>query len=144
MDYQLRTMNILTDDWLIVDYETGKVTIEYEKSDGRRTVGTNMIRRLIADQEHTVTIQQKYGNDEDSQNHIKYTNPELAEVLGVGSDSVITLNNLQLPTLLVRNQDGSTSEEVATDYITLGHELIHALRAMGGISEIRRWEICVY
>ena len=126
----LRVMQILTDDWININWDTGEVWIEYEYSDGPKINGTNLIRNLVK-HERTVTINTVYSPDDTNrtvyENEGAYWNDSYQQ-FGAGSDSTIYFNQLY-PAYTEVEELGKV---VSPSYITLGHELIHALRGANG------------
>jgi len=92
---------------------------------GGREVGTNLIRRLINNEDHTVIIR-AIGGGRGSE--IRLADEIAAGTPGVGSSSTIRINVVDYEWSWV---EGNRQEVIPT-HIMLGHELIHALRAMGG------------
>ena len=88
-------------------------------STGRET-GTELIRSLIANEEHRVTIQRGTATFEAS-------NWRNASIEGVGSGGTVRFNPNQN---LSRTHIAELQNHM---YIALGHELIHAERAMRGV-----------
>ncbi|MCI8485337.1 MAG: hypothetical protein HFH41_13515, partial [Lachnospiraceae bacterium] len=126
MEKFLKYTQLDTDDW--IKYEGNYVIIEYEYSNGPKIHGTNMIRRLIKDENHTVYI--TFNDEGKFETSYRYTAGACTPGVGSSVDITIDLNNL--PMVDVDNGRGGVLRETAPLEISIGHELIHALRAFGG------------
>ena len=126
-------LNELTDDALVLTQleENGMLVDKYivsigEQNDWGHDVGTNMIRRIVG---NYLTCYVSVDNTQGShQNAIDYT----SATNGKGTGSTIGLNLKDSVSVLTQDNNGKTQYENIPKYIELGHELIHALRAMGG------------
>ena len=96
------------------------------KGTGNKTYGTAMISRLTGNTKHTVTIQETTG---ENNNYLptggSYKN---AETAGVGSGGTVSYDPNSTGYNVV-NADETTRHPA---FIALGHELIHADKAMQG------------
>ncbi|WP_232211119.1 RHS repeat-associated core domain-containing protein, partial [Prevotella conceptionensis] len=134
----LKFLQKLTNDNLFVNRKTGVVTIGGKRWDNRSKnlkTGTSLLRDVI-NNKHTTTI---YQNTDDERSAIaleKWGRKEFKHPTGSlpGSDVQIDID-LSPTTNTVRNPKTNRSENGYTPAeITLGHELIHSLRYMEGIS----------
>ena len=122
----LQYTQLNTDDW--IKYDGNYIVIEYEYSNGPKVHGTNMIRRIIRDEKHTVYV----TFNDDGKFQTSYRDSIGASTPGVGSDAYVTVDLNNLPIVEVDNGRGGALRELAPLEICIGHELIHALRAFGG------------
>lgn len=108
------------------DYDYDKSYVYYyENKNAKRMAGTSLVRRVI-DHKNMCTIISVDGtrtgiriNGQDSQNPAK------------GSYAKIEVD-FDSPETYWVNNGGNYVEQVSETYIEMGHELIHALRAMNG------------
>jgi len=109
----------LTDDKLCYDYEKKQVVIETEYETDRH-VGQELIRRLIGTND---TINIRYMNE--------YETPNQQVPRWNGNSDIIfdpyNASGDAIPELSVVDSTGNTYSENVELYISLGHELIHAL-----------------
>ena len=125
--YALDNLSELTSDTLDIrlikgyDYNRYEVYIK-EHGDGSKSVGTNMIRRLI-ENKYVCLIEVV---DEGEGSGCEPIILKDAQTLGVGSGSIITFNKYFVSSTYVALGNKSQLENIPK-YIELGHELIHAL-----------------
>ena len=124
----LSTLQKLTNDKLFVNRKTGEVTIEGKRWDNRNRslrTGTSLIREIMkSDKEMDIQL--------GSRNHEHDNYPKDASN-GKGSDVTVFFNS-DSETYIVRDSKGNIKEEESTDYINMGHELIHGYRSMNGFA----------
>ena len=128
-DVRFKTLQDLTDDELYLEYdEINNVTyVRYTMNKAaRRMTGTSLVRRVI---DHKRTC--KIIDTNCMTGYTYHTSHEGAQTPGVGSDVLIDLDfDSPGKYYVVRNR--KVQEEIGKTFIELGHELIHALRAMNG------------
>ena len=134
----LKFLQKLTNDNLFVNRKTGMVTIGGKRWDNRNKnlkTGTSLLRDVI-NNKHTTTIYQNTDEERSSIALEPWGRKEFKHPAGTlpGSDVQIDID-LSPTTNTVRNPKTNRSENGYTPAeITLGHELIHSLRYMEGIS----------
>lgn len=119
-------LNILSRDTLTID-SNGYVQIKEKNLDTEdRGVGTELIYQLI-ENNNTCTILMTTKR----QSETSYDNLEAAS--SFGSDVTVNLNPEQKSKKLVHDiTQNKDIKQISPKYISLGHELIHALRGMKG------------
>lgn len=138
----LKFLQRLTNDNLFVNRKTGEVTIgknRWSNRNKRLQIGTSLLRDVI-NNSHTTTIFQNTDDERYAEPLEKWGRKEFKHPKGTmpGSDALINIDlspttNTVLNPKTKRSENGYTSTE-----ITLGHELIHSLRYMEGISTLAR------
>ena len=123
-------MQRLTNDKLVVN-QKGEVKI-YTKGiknmNKKLLLGTRLISELLSNR-HTTKIQIGDKTSE-SKYHAYYKRDAFN---GKGTDGMVTINFSQQPSVLVRNRKtGNSQLEIMDNTMIVGHELIHAIRAMNG------------
>ena len=134
----LKFLQKLTNDNLFVNRNTGEVTIGNNRWSNRNKklqTGTSLLRDVIYNK-HTTTIYKNTNNERIAKSLEKWGRKEFKHPTGSipGSDAIIDID-LSPTTNTVRNSKTKCSENGYTPTeITLGHELIHCLRYMEGVS----------
>jgi len=124
-------LQTLTDDILTYDKQTGVITIK-SYGQGAKVTGTQLVRRLIENNNFDLKIQRN-GYDEEERK--LGTQVIKASAKGATININDEWNNDPSAYILVANGDGTTSLQAAKDtpsFIFLGHELIHAYHHMNG------------
>ena len=126
----MENLQKLTNDKLKVDYHWSVYIAKKggENSGRLLSSGSELISELI-NSSHTVTInigKAGSGSTQGPRDTKNYT------IKGKGSDSEVNFDITQKAKLLVENNEGSQSYQDTPLPIILGHELIHAERAMTG------------
>ena len=125
----LGTLQNLTNDKLVLDSSTGKVTIGAtctENSTKNLSSGTGLKSNLISSSK-TVTID--IGTSGSSETDV---NPSNA-INGVGSDANVNMDYSQQGSVLTKDlTTGVVSNTATSSEVILGHELVHAQRSMSG------------
>ena len=138
----LKFLQRLTNDNLFVNRKTGEVTIGGKRWSNRNKnlkTGTSLLRDVI-NNKHTTTIYQNADDERSATTLEKWGRKEFKHPAGSlpGSDAQIDID-LSSTTNTVRNPKSGRSENGYTPAeITLGHELIHSLRYMEGISTLAK------
>ena len=138
----LKFLQRLTNDNLFVNRKTGEVTIGGKRWSNRNKnlkTGTSLLRDVI-NNKHTTTIYQNADDERSATTLEKWGRKEFKHPAGSlpGSDAQIDID-LSSTTNTVRNPKAGRSENGYTPAeITLGHELIHSLRYMEGISTLAK------
>ena len=122
----LEELRMLTDDIIDWDPKTGKVIIK-KRNKGRKTKGTDLIRKLISSEDDRFTIQR----NKQKSNTAIYEKDENG--IAKGDSHIININDPkpdEKEYILLQDETGKTyfSPVSAHMEITLGHELIHAYR----------------
>ena len=122
----LEELRKLTDDIIDWDPKTGKVIIK-KRNKGRKTKGTDFIRKLISSEDDRFTIQR----NKQKTNTAIYEKDENG--IAKGDSHIININDPkpdEKEYILLQDETGKTyfSPVSAHMEITLGHELIHAYR----------------
>lgn len=121
-------LKLLTRDEIYID-SSGYVQIsKYNLNANEKSVGTELIYRLISDKVNTCTI--KIGDS----NGATPSNIDFASKSGVGSNVEVTFKSdyLKQDVVPVLAENGEIINERQAVQIALGHELVHALRTMNG------------
>lgn len=126
----LGVLQMLTNDNLLMNRKTGKVTLSgkprWDKRDKNLAVGTALIRDIINDK-HTLTIRVWDGDNME----IPISSHDVKQK-GVGSDALISFNPKRRTSLGVAEENGNCEEFVNLPRFALGHELVHGIRDMKG------------
>ena len=126
----LKVLQMLTNDNLLMNRKTGKVTLSgkprWDKRDKNLAVGTALIRDIINDK-HTLTIRVWDGDNME----IPISSHDVKQK-GVGSDALISFNPKRRTSLGVAEENGNCEEFVNLPRFALGHELVHGIRDMKG------------
>lgn len=120
-----------------IDTKTGEVTVGKKAAKGHEK-GHELLKRIISnDKGHKVVITDKYFTRENSFNFADPTDKASAEIQGKGSGSIIGWHKDNETTVPVISKEGKVIMERSIPHISLGHELIHAERAIRGVGKRR-------
>lgn len=128
----LQHLQKLTNDKLQMNRKTGVVSLSGKPSWITRkqnlTVGTGLVRDVIANK-HTLTIKKS-----DDANQETAKNISDGRIRGKGTDATINFNAERRTEISVAGKNGKATKAINVAYSALGHEMIHGLRDMEGVS----------